>query len=98
MYSATSCSLWIGLSSSRNSSPLIRDSMSDSRRSSAEPLGDLDQQRVADRMAVIVVDVLEIVDVEKGEREPAARLVALHQAVGAMLDHPPRSAGPVSSS
>ena len=54
-----------------------------------EPLGDLDQQRIADRMAVIVVDVLEIVDVEKGQREPAVRLVALQQAVGAMLDHPP---------
>ena len=55
-----------------------------------EPLGDLDQQRIADGVAVIVVDVLEIVDVEKGEREPAVRVVVLQQAVGAMFDHPPR--------
>ena len=39
----------------------------------AEPLGDFHQQRVADRVAVIVVDVLEIVDVEEGEREMALR-------------------------
>ena len=59
-----------------------------------KPLGDLDQQRIADRMAVIVVDVLEIVDVEKCQRELAVRLVALQQAVGAMFDHPPgRQAG-----
>ena len=54
-----------------------------------EPLGDFHQQRVADVVAVIVVDVLEIVDVEKGERELGLRLAA-QQAVGAMLDHPPR--------
>ena len=54
-----------------------------------KPLGEFGQQRVPDRVAVIVVDVLEIVDVEKGEREPAGRF-ALHQAVGAMFDHPPR--------
>ena len=71
MYSATSASLWIGLSSSTNSSPLIRDRMSDSRRSSPSRLAISDQQRVADRVAVIVVDVLEIVDVEKRQRETA---------------------------
>ncbi len=38
-----------------------------------EALGELDQQLVADGMAVIVVDVLEIVDVEEGERELVAR-------------------------
>ena len=37
-----------------------------------EPLRQLDQQRIADGVAVIVVDVLEIVDVEKGERETLA--------------------------
>ena len=59
-----------------------------------EPLGHLDQQRVADRVAVIVVDVLEIVDVEKGQREMACGVVALQQAVDAMFDHPPgRQAG-----
>ncbi len=41
-------------------------------------------------MAVIVVDVLEIVDVEKGEREAFSVAVARQQAVGAMLDHAPR--------
>ena len=38
-----------------------------------EPLGDLDQQRIAGGVAVIVVDVLEIVDVEKGQRELGRR-------------------------
>ena len=38
MNSATSLSLWIGFNSSTNSSPLIRDSMSDSRRSSPSRL------------------------------------------------------------
>ncbi len=33
--------------------------------------------------------MLEIVDVEKGEREPAVWPVALDQAFGAMFDHPP---------
>ena len=56
----------------------------------SEPSCEFDQQRVADRMAVIVVDVLEIIDVEKGEREFPATVVALQQAVGAVLDHPPR--------
>ena len=90
MYSSTSASFWIGLSSSTNSSPLIRDRMSESRRSSPEPLGHLHQQRVADRVSVIVVDVLEIVDVEKRQRETALSVVVLQQAVDAMLDHAPR--------
>ena len=55
----------------------------------SETLRDLDQQRVAGRMAVIVVDVLEIVDVEKGQREALRRVAMLQQGVGAMLDHPP---------
>src|SRR3979490_1588888 len=40
-------------------------------------------------MAVIVVDVLEIVDVEEREREPAVLLTLLQEAVGAMFDHAP---------
>src|ERR1700680_4269717 len=55
-----------------------------------QPLGDLHQQRVADRVPVIIVDVLEIVDVEKGECEVSLDRLALQQAVDAMLDHPPR--------
>ena len=55
----------------------------------SETLRDLDQQRVAGRMAVIVVDVLEIVDVEKGQREAGRRVALPQQCVGAMLDHPP---------
>ena len=90
MYSSTSASLWIGLSSSTNSSPLIRDSMSDSRRSSPSRLAISDQQRVADRVSVIVVDVLEIVDVEKRQRETALSVVVLQETVDAMLDHAPR--------
>ncbi len=41
-------------------------------------------------MAVIVVDVLEIVDIEKGQRKALAAAIAREQAVGAMLDHAPR--------
>ncbi|MEY9373818.1 hypothetical protein ABIE83_008436 [Bradyrhizobium diazoefficiens] len=55
-----------------------------------EPLRQLDQQRIADGVAVIVVDVLEIVDVEKGEREALAAAIAREQVVGAVLDHAPR--------
>ena len=59
-----------------------------------KPLGDFDQQRIPDRMAVIVVDMLEIIDVEKCQREPAMRLVAMQEAVDAVLDHAPvRQAG-----
>ena len=53
-----------------------------------EPLRDLDQQRVAGGMAVIVVDVLEIVDVEKRQREAGRRIAMRQQRVGPMLDHP----------
>ena len=54
-----------------------------------DPPGHFDQQRVADGVAVIVVDMLEVVDVEEGQREAELRL-ALQDAAGAMLDHPPR--------
>ena len=53
----------------------------------SEPLGDLHQQRIADAMAVIVVDVLEIIDVEKREGEFLFCPVAVEQAGGAMFDH-----------
>src|SRR6476660_4009387 len=50
-----------------------------------EPFGHLHQQRVTDRMSVIVVDMLEIVDVEKSQREMALRSVALQNLVDAMF-------------
>ena len=56
----------------------------------AKPLGHLHQQCVADRVAVIVVDMLEIVDVEKGQREMALRALALQELVDAVFDHAPR--------
>ena len=52
-----------------------------------DPLCDFHQQRISDRMPVIVVDVLEIVDVEKCEGEPAVRFVVLQKIVGAIFDH-----------
>ena len=55
-----------------------------------QPLGYFHQQRVADRVSVIVVDVLEIVDVEKRQRETALSVVVLQETVDAMLDHAPR--------
>ena len=39
-----------------------------------DALGDLQEQRVADGVAVVVVDVLEIVQVDEGERKPVLRL------------------------
>ena len=90
MYSATSSSLWIGLSSSRNSSPLIRDSMSDSRKSMPSRRATSTSSASPMRVAVIVVDVLEIVDVEKGQREMAGRSSRRSSVVDAVLDHPPR--------
>src|SRR6266700_936442 len=46
-----------------------------------DPSCDLDQQRIPDRMPVIVVDVLEIVDVEKGEGESPVGFVTLQKSV-----------------
>ena len=44
----------------------------------AQPLGDavgdLQEQRIADGVAIVVVDVLEVVEVDEGEREPAFRI------------------------
>ena len=54
-----------------------------------EPPRDLDQQRVADGVAVIVVDVLEIVDVEEGQRK-WFDVVVMQQVVDMPFDHPPR--------
>src|SRR5258707_4081284 len=51
-----------------------------------DPLCDFHQQRIPDRMPVIVVDLLEIVDVEKCEGEPRLRFVALQKMVGAMFN------------
>ena len=90
MYSSTSAWFWIGLSSSTNSSPLIRDRMSEFPQIQSQPLGHLYQQLVADRVSVIVVDVLEIVDVEKRQREAALSVVVLQETVDAMFDHAPR--------
>jgi hypothetical protein len=41
-------------------------------------------------VAVIIVDVLEIVDVEEGEGELVVAVAPPHQAVDPVLDHPPR--------
>ena len=40
----------------------------------AQPLGDLGERAIPDRMAVAVVDLLEVVDVEEDEREREAVL------------------------
>ena len=47
----------------------------------AEAGGDLREDAVADRVAVAVVDLLEVVDVEKAEREREALLLRLVQVV-----------------
>ena len=52
-----------------NSSPPRRATVSRSRMQSEQPLGDGPQQRVADRMAERVVDVLEVVEVEAVHHE-----------------------------
>ena len=44
------------------------------------------QQRVADRVAVVVVDVLEIVEVDEGDREAPRALVAADRLLDALLD------------
>ena len=51
-----------------------------------DPLRHLHQQRVADRVRIVVVDVLEIVDVEKRQREPRRRLRARQQLLDVLLD------------
>ncbi len=71
----------------------MRDSMSDSRRSCPSRFAISTSSASPTRVAVIVVDVLEIVDVEEGQRECRPRVVLRQQLVDAVLDHPPRSAG-----
>ena len=50
-----------------------------------QALRHLDQQRIAGGVAVVVVDVLEVVDVEEGERE-AWRVGQAEQVAGVLLD------------
>ena len=64
--------------------------MSEFAQVQAQPLGHLHQQLIADRVSVIVVDVLEIVDVEERQREAALSVVVLQETVDPMLDHAPR--------
>ncbi len=45
-----------------------------------QPFGDLTEQRVADRMAERVVDVLEAVEVDQEQLQPRWRWVALRSA------------------
>ncbi len=59
-----------------------------------QPLGELDQQGIAGGMAVIIVDVLEIVDVEEHQREAAGGAVVRQDVVDPGFDHRPfRHAG-----
>ena len=51
-----------------------------------DPPRDLHQQRVADRMAVVVVDVLEVVEVDECEREALAPVSALDGMLDVILD------------
>ena len=53
----------------------------------ADPLCELLQERIADRMTIVVVDVLEVVDVHEDERE-ILRALAGEQFVDAPLDQP----------
>src|SRR5262249_36781856 len=58
-----------------------------------DPLGDLDQQRVADGVAVIVVDVLEIIEINEGQRK-ARRVAVAQQLFDALLNqHAVRQSG-----
>ncbi len=52
-----------------------------------DSLGDLDQQRITDRMTEVVVDVFEIVEVEKRQCETAA-VVAGERFLDPLLDEP----------
>ena len=68
--------------STTNSSPPSRATVLPSPAAGAEPLGDFDEQRVADVVAQAVVDVLEAVEVEQQHADdrapalgPADRLV-----------------------
>src|SRR6202021_3241939 len=51
-----------------------------------DALRHLHQQRVADGVRIVVVDVLEIVDVEKRQRKPRRRLRAGQQLLDVFLD------------
>ena len=50
------------------------------------PLRNLHQQRVADRMRVVIVDVLEIVDVDEGERKARHRPVVGEKLLDVFLN------------
>ncbi len=53
---------------------------------SRDPRRDLDQQRVADGMTVVVVDVLEIVEVDERQREAAVFALALENVLDMLAD------------
>ena len=55
----------MGSSTSKNSSPLMRPIMSEPRIRAATRCATFTKKRVTNRMRIIVVDVLEIVDVDE---------------------------------
>src|SRR5438552_2521302 len=54
-----------------------------------ESLANLDKQGIADRVTVVIIDMLEIIDVEEGERKPAGRAFRPKQGGCVRFDHPP---------
>jgi len=60
--------------------------------------GDLHQQAVAHRMSVIIVDVLEIIDVDEGQREFRLGAIALDQVLDAFFQQGRDLGRPVRSS
>ena len=57
------------------------------RRSRGEPLGDLLEQRVADRMAERVVDVLEAVEIDQEQGAAAGRAALVLQRLVERAPH-----------
>ena len=55
-------------------------------QTTSDSLGELHDQRVADGVAVVVIDVLEVVDIDECQRKPRNTLVALKSLFDASLD------------
>ncbi len=61
----------------------------------ADPIGDLDEQSIADGVAVVIVDVLGIVEVDEGEREAMAFALSQQLLDAALDEDSVRQAGEV---
>ena len=84
--SAASCALPTSSSRTANSSPPKRAAVSLGRMLRVQALGDLEQHRVAGRVAEAVVDRLEVVEIDEDHGEPGVLAPGAQDRVPHALD------------